>query len=599
MRSSKTIGFGLIGASVSWAVIGCSDQPAQQVQLKEQQFAEEIDDPADLEPIEHPLANRGAADPSLAAMRAQGVVPLHDVKNMPSGARVAIFDGASSDADGNVRQFGGIEELARRPAPSRRKAGIMSRVAPSKIGQPLQSTVDAGTAETVDVIVAVDHNEKGLTRFLDREIALGRVATRSDRDRASAQYLAAKRARVRAALAPIIQKVQALGGVVLYEAQNLYALNVRLPLGAVDALAAFPRVARLDMVQELTPAATDQDAIRKGTQTDQLTNFGYDGNNGSSLDLEIAILEDGAVNEEHLSFKDSGTSGDRFLSRVQCNSNGQCVTHTNFSNSAERDHATKIASILMGDLDDNQDPNYTGSTEQKQRSSFAPESHLHIYSTPSDQWLISFDHINGISSRRPKWVNFSQGWDDDCKGTSTIAKKANELFEDGILVVAAAGNNGSSGSSCNINTPADAIGVFSINAYGVDADGENDVRYGDICNSGSSLGADLSGWTQRNLVSASAYGPRGSYLARYDDDDGYASVGCWTSYATPTAISSMVAFSDFYNQEVSSLLLSDPGYMHAVMLLMGDRQARTGGQARSSFRPEVGRRTHQDAQAER
>lgn len=178
---------------------------------------------------------------------------------------------------------------------------------------------------------------------------------------------------------------------------------------------------------------------------------------------------------------------------------------------------------------------------------------------------------------------------DDCTGTSAIAQTANELFEDGILVVAAAGNNGSSGTAWNTNTPADAISVFSVNAYGdSESSSESDVRTGDICDSGSSLGRDLTSPTTTTTVSATAYGPRSSVLARNDDDDGYAGVGCWTSYATPTVISSMVAFADFYNQEVSSLVLSDPGYMHATTLLMGDRQARTGGKLTSKFDPRWG-----------
>jgi hypothetical protein len=180
------------------------------------------------------------------------------------------------------------------------------------------------------------------------------------------------------------------------------------------------------------------------------------------------------------------------------------------------------------------------------------------------------DHIAGISNYVPILANYSYGTSSpDCSGQNTNARAANELFESGTLLFAAAGNYGHSGSTCTVVSPASAIGVFAVGSQGNSSSTTlSQARSDPACNS-SSEGYPGNG---RSIVDILAYSSRSRSTL---PNNVYLSNGCTTSYAAPAAAGAAIDFADHYFMTFGSVL-DDPGLLHAAMLLMGDRTAEDG-----------------------
>ncbi len=296
--------------------------------------------------------------------------------------------------------------------------------------------------------------------------------------------------------------------------------------------------------------------------------------------FSFAIAEgddNGAIGiDEGLYAYKEDSSGTRIRALYDCGSSS-CTSASEYSNPSW--HTTKVSAILFGDLQDGQDPNYTGSDDRKARSGFATEAKGYFYTLGN--FGAAANHIIGISTYEPALVNLSWGFDGgDCSGEDAGSVSVDEMFEDGTLTFKSAGNDGhSSSTDCKVTDPGPAMGAFVVGSYGdVNSSTLDNVRTDEIC-ANSARGGTTSDGKGRSMVNLVAYAPR-SRIPR--PGNVYSTVGCGTSYAAPAAAGAAIDFADHYFMTYGSLIF-DPGILHAAMLLMGDRSKEGGGTQSNKF----------------
>ncbi|WP_437625672.1 S8 family serine peptidase [Sorangium sp. So ce1151] len=157
---------------------------------------------------------------------------------------------------------------------------------------------------------------------------------------------------------------------------------------------------------------------------------------------------------------------------------------------------------------------------------------------------------------------------------SAYSRDANDLYENGILLVKTAGNTGhSSASDCTIGSPGSAIGVFTVGGHGNSYYGtETNVRSGEVLSYTSRGGTSLSEGKNRSIVDVTAYACR---MNLFDMSLGYSAPACGTSISAPTVTAGAINFIDYYKDSHSNLI-GEPGMLYTHLLLMGDRQGESG-----------------------
>lgn len=328
---------------------------------------------------------------------------------------------------------------------------------------------------------------------------------------------------------------------------------------------------RIDLSEPTQALAMPASLLRIGQQLDQFIDDGFNGERGGSSDISFAVVEAGEYDESIYAYKDGSSGGSRIRGMYNCTTSG-CAQTSNFPTAES--HATRVAGLVFGDLQDGQDPNYTASGDRKDRSGFATEAHGYLYQI-SGGLTPAADHIAGLSSYQPILMNFSQAEfaNPTCTGTTGPERSVNELFETGTLTFQAAGNSGhSSTTDCTVVNPGAAIGSFVVGAYGnVNSSLLSDVYNDGPCSVTARGGTSIEGYN-RSIVDLLAYAPRSRMTI---PGNAYSGGGCFTSYAAPAAAGAAIDFADHYFMTYSSVL-DDPGLLHVAMLLMGDRTSQTG-----------------------
>jgi hypothetical protein len=170
--------------------------------------------------------------------------------------------------------------------------------------------------------------------------------------------------------------------------------------------------------------------------------------------------------------------------------------------------------------------------------------------------------------------------DPTCTGTTSAARNVNDLYEDGIFTVVAAGNNGNSSTTdCTVNSPGAAIGAFTVGSYGA----VGDVTAADLdtapISTISSRGGTLNEGGQRAIVDITAPGCRNRMFGTNGNSGNaaYDQFSCGTSFAAPQVSGLALNLIDWARREQSSFLDSNPGLLHAILLTMADGQEQPGG----------------------
>lgn len=551
----------------------------------------------------------------------EGLLPYVDSIDSIDGHRFVAIDAIHVDEDGEATSFSGIKRMpVQRPDSPPESSPTQYPTGEEKLGGPLKAAAQAliDGAQPNELLTAIVQVRRPfvetLTGALNLEIAQGKVTTPEEYEVMRASHIAARKATLSGVLLPLAESIAANGGEVIYVCENAPCLIARAPAQHIHDLAENSDVLRMD-----APAAahleTSGSHVRKGSQIDQYVDLANPFNGArddadSQFDnLRFAIMDGGYAN--HPSFNDGPLNHDpgdptsRILFYRKCGAVAACSGPETFCTGGMNcDHDTGVASILFGDLWDNQ-INTLSTTDRDNFTGYAGEALGYLYTYTDDDglplvdstsaaWIKVFDNVEGLNPK-PVVLNVSAGigkghindiptaldpgypskWD-HCNGTDSVSIAANDLFEAGILIIKSAGNQGveNGTAECTITIPGSAAGVFTVgNHNGGNTGGVNEVRNKDLSAS-SSRGptpTNLDRGRGRTIIDVTAFGARNNLADSSPLGGWYSQPGVGgTSFAAPVVSAGAISFVDHF-KTVYSDLVDDPGILFANLLLMGDR----------------------------
>lgn len=524
--------------------------------------------------------------PMQYAALADGRVPLLDVKNSASGRRYAIQE--SGDEHGHQS---GVVELARRQMTDAERreledekdlTPIPVRAVPRLGDELIARAASADPGSTIRTEVSLERGSfVTFTDRLWRRIANGEIENEADKLRVAEEIQQEIRDEVGFAVDEAAAQIEALGGKIVGRCENGFCLTVDMPAERVASLESIAIIARADAEAELSNADdSDWDLFNQAYQNDQFWNQGLDGENagGGGTDITFAITELGGYRTTHRAFREGTGTSTRIRGMYNCGSSS-CSSQSGWSSPTF--HATGAASAVFGDLTDNQQSGLTN-TEERERSGGAREARGYLYKVNAHSSAANkkaFDHLNSRSPK-PQVLSYSipNQSNQNCDGESTREKDAdNLLYEQGVLMVAAAGNSGQSTTDCRVWSPGAAAGVFTVGGFAGNSTYTNpaSVRTAGLNSNSSSGGVDSSTYfsegKRRSVIDIV-----GSYHIRRraseTSDTGYKNFS-GTSVAAPSIAGAALNVIDMYNTEISNFIDNNPGYLAAWLLAMGDREA--------------------------
>jgi hypothetical protein len=574
----------------------------------------------------------------------RGII-FQEVKDDINGRRYVSGEQISVDENGNEIVFSGISTIERRPLA---QDELDDLIATGQRGYPrnynsapiispgleqMMSTASQDATFYVHVNFEPPLSYKPLIYRMEESIALGEVNTFEDRQLVRNEHLLTQQEEVRQVSIPIQKQITNLGGSIIKANLNLFSLDAILTSNQIISLSTHPSVSRINHSGILNENHLSGIEISRGTQMitetsgsdyvqfmDDEYTAEYLGNKGYFNRINIGILEHSSYNDEHPGFNDAnGNSRIALRRNCHCHRSGiwpfysyspECSGVTNFP-STSSEHATVVAGIAAGDITQGQDDiNIPSAIDQRQYSGFSRNSALKLWRAHNDystgcggsngDGLID-DAFDEIISYNPHLLSMSieaASTDITCTGTDSLSRDANTVFEAGIPIIYAAGNDGhSSYTNCRIDSPGSAMGVFVVGGtttpgttprIQTDQNTEDEVRYGFIYPN-TSRGGTTSEGRGRTIIDIMAPACR-NYRFSVASNNNYAfdifpyqNPVCGTSYATPTVTAGAANLMDFYKYKYSNAM-ENPGKLYAHLLLMGDRAySPSTGQPDSDF----------------
>ena len=405
------------------------------------------------------------------------------------------------------------------------------------------------------------------------------------------------------------------GGAVLAVHWTTGWLGLRVDQPTFDLLTERDDVEKIDLDNHLTQhIGNDLGDFRDRVATDAITYWdaGFNGENGTGA-LTIGIQEQFGFNDESCFFDDdSGCDTTRLAGRWKCFVE-YCESFSQSGYTTDTltwDHGTVVSSIAIGDYTQNQAEGFMvcdtttshSATFEADASGYAKEA-LVVYFDHDGASNIS-SHVtsamcaNGINVElfsgpgtcyQVSVLSSSNGWTGGgatCSADSSydLEDAYESLFDDGVFIVMSAGNSGTTGSSCNVSTPADIPKTFAVNGLTVNSgtyhslpiDPSFAVRGGGSIESPN--GTTVSGALA--MIDLSAPSNSVDFVTQ---GTGH-SRGCvttsnyqGTSFAAP-AVAGMAAMVKDWGLNDGHTWIANVGRLHTVMLAMGDRADSTGGQ---------------------
>lgn len=450
----------------------------------------------------------------------------------------------------------------------------------------LMARAESGLIEDVDIVVALDRLSWNPIVSAEQELFLamleGRVRTTRDALQVKHEAMLAKRAAGEAALAPVLESVVALGGEVLTIGGETGTAKLRIASDRLAALVEVEGLAHVDWVRADDPAAgyptgtevggttLDGEELENLLQSTQFYDSGYYGSSDGYIGLTEGNYPDAGnyVRRSHLGF-DNVVGVDRF---ENCYNVSGSTCGSNPNPDPGNHHATWVASILLGDITRGQDSSIPTAGRRK-RSGVARRAHglgddSDTTTTPAVMTAVSRDiHILNHSAGNPVV---------ECSGTTTYDQGWNSMFEDGIAIFKAAGNDGHPTSDCTVRDPGSALGVFTVGAYQVNSSDDEVIypdqsRGGGVYCPGGSCAAD--GRTILDIQGPTDH--QYAYAEDSTDSPQYTTGLNATSGATPSVAGAAALYRDWY-LDGAGTLIDSPGVLYADLLLMGDRLSEGG-----------------------
>jgi hypothetical protein len=295
-------------------------------------------------------------------------------------------------------------------------------------------------------------------------------------------------------------------------------------------LAEQAEIAYVVRYRPLEEDGTTGDEIRVGHQIEQFIDQGFDGettfSNSIWPDVMIAII-DSSIDSDHVAWLDGSGSASRLkemwcwepdglgsFELVEGSSDCESTSITSVPSSygtsltTARSHGTWVASQALADVSDGQVSGETADWIARRQGMTEESSFIFIDAfgykndvrgnAPSLE--TSAEAIEIAIEREVDIINLSLGAANGGQGTScdpwtkASSLAANAAAEVGIVVVAAAGNNGNNFSPCTVLAPAGAPGSISVGAleHAKASDPEIDPKTASVAGY-SSRGSDVYG----------------------------------------------------------------------------------------------------------
>jgi hypothetical protein len=528
-----------------------------------------------------------------------GRLPYFDARRSPSGKAYAIGEGRAESVEHEATSlFSGVVELdvrvmtekERREKPERQR----NKRPPSKLDVTLRELIESGTAPAHLLPIRIHLNgrpEGTVTQKINRAIAEGRVRTQREREAIRQEEMAAIAAELRPAIDAVASEIEFLGGRLIYPCTFAPCLTAQLSVDQLLVLAKRSDVQRIGMLEKSRPDGLTGSEKAEVYQTrifwdetfvDQSVTYAYDGNNGQSTDIRVAVLDDEGFRTSHVAFReDSG--GTRIDGLWDCRT-PPCASVGSFVGIDA--HGTAVLGTVLGDYRDGQDPAVNTAASQDSRSASGGEAKAYLYwadRSTGDQQAV-YDNIV-VRNPAPHLLvsSNSVGAATDCSGEDTKAIGADGVYESGIAYFKSANNFGGSAANCNVGPPGEAIGVFTVGGYTDPGNNVCDMREAPI-DPASGWGGSTSDFDEgkfRSIIALTgAYS--GSNVPWWSSDTAVANFS-GTSHANPSVAAAAINFIDQMKNYQTTNFIDDPGVLYAWMLNMGDRRNQSGTQMTSRF----------------
>ncbi|UII25921.1 S8 family peptidase [Fulvivirga maritima] len=272
-----------------------------------------------------------------------------------------------------------------------------------------------------------------------------------------------------------VQEIRDLGIDVFYESRWLNGLLIQTESSLLNDITALDFV---DSVKLLAPGSKLSGTSRVQNESEAMTENANTDDQLSMMGLNLLHEEGFTGHGMFIAVLDGGFSGITDIAAFQhlYDSSRLVYTYDMVSNhesiDAGSNHGTRVLSVIAGFIEDS----YVGSAYNSDYMLFITEDSETEYTIEEYNWLIAAERADSagvdIISSSLGYFDFddsSMNYDyDDFDGHTTIvAQAADYATQRGILVVVSSGNEG--GSSWNyITSPADAEGVVSVGAVGID-----------------------------------------------------------------------------------------------------------------------------------
>ncbi len=440
------------------------------------------------------------------------------------------------------------------------------------------------------------------------------------------EALAARGARVDELAAPVVEEIEATGGVVIAIGRRAGWIEAEIGADTLEALAKredLVNVSRQEGKPEFFWQLGDGRTDAR-TGVDRFHAQGHDGEIPNPTrhaynDITIAIA-DSRPEDEACSFYETSCSGtSRIEERLDCCDADStdctatsCTVVTNFADSdGDIGHGTAVASVILGSYTDGEGDDYQlgdsawtagahSATWEDAGTGMAPEARVIFMDVGGHPVSTSFATNAALAESFDKAADYNVdiyngSWSNggaNCNPYSSGAvEQALDLaFEDGVFVVMAAGNNTMPGggcgapdwTQCSIANPADTFRAFAVNAYDSSASAcsadYDDCRIHQCYYRLGGMQASSGGYTRTGISGIGLVAP--TLVTNVTNNKGargeVSSSGFSGTSAAAPHIAGMAATIKAQYLDLGHTWVNNPGHLNALMLGMGDRASPVG-----------------------